>query len=89
MHIELTDHLRCPQPHAEAFLVLLPDRMDQRRVIAGHLGCPICGWSAAWSDGIPDFGGGWDSTGAPPFDANGAHALLGLDGPGGWVALGG
>ena len=51
MHIELTDHLRCPREHAEAFLVLLPDRMDQRRVVAGHLGCPVCGWSTAWTDG--------------------------------------
>jgi len=89
MHIELTDHLRCPQAHEEAFLVLLPDRTEQRRIIAGHLGCPMCGWSTAWTDGIPDFGGGWRGTGAPPFDATGAHALLGLDGPGGWVALAG
>lgn len=89
MHIELTDHLRCPREHAEAFLVLLPDRMDQRRIMAGHLGCPVCGWSTAWSDGIPDFGDSWRGVGALPFDAAAAHAMLGLDGPGGWVALGG
>ena len=65
MHIELTDHLRCPREHPEAFLVLLPDRMDRRRVAAGHLGCPVCGWSTA------------------------AQAMLGIDGPGGWVALAG
>ena len=89
MHIELTDHLRCPRDHAEAFLVLLPDRMEQRRVLAGHLGCPACGWSTAWTDGVPDFGGGWRGQGEPPFDAPAAHAMLGLDGPGGWVALAG
>lgn len=87
MFIELTDHLRCPQDHDEEFLVLVPDRMEGRRVIAGHLGCPACGWSTAWHDGIPDFGGGASPTGAPEFDASGALALLGLDGPGGWVAL--
>jgi hypothetical protein len=89
VHIELTDHLRCPHEHAEAFLVLLPDQMDQRRVVAGHLGCPVCGWSTAWTDSVPDFGGGWCATGQPPFDAAGAHAMLGIGGPGGWVALAG
>lgn len=89
MHIELTDHLRCPREHGEAFLVLLPDRTENRRVIAGHLGCPVCGWSTAWTDAVPVFGETWSSEGAPPFDAAGAHAMLGLDGPGGWVALAG
>jgi hypothetical protein len=89
VHIELTDHLRCPREHAEAFLVLLPDRMDARRVVAGHLGCPVCGWSTAWSDGVPDFGNGWRSTNTPPFDAAAVHAMLGVDGPGGWIALAG
>lgn len=89
MHIELTDHLRCPREHAEAFLVLLPDQMDQRRVIAGHLGCPACGWSTAWTDGAPDFGGSWCGEGTPPFDAAGAYVMLGADGPGGWIALAG
>ena len=69
--------------------MLLPDRMEQRRVMAGHLGCPICGWSAAWTNGVPDFGESWRGAGSPPFDAAAAHAMLGLDGPGGWVALGG
>ncbi len=63
--------------------------MEQRRVMAGHLGCAVCGWSTAWSDGVPDFGESWRGTAAPPFDAAAAHAMLGLDGPGGWVALGG
>jgi hypothetical protein len=87
--IELTDHLRCPRSHPEAFLVLLPDLIDKRRVIAGHLGCPICGWSTAWTDGVPDFGASWRGGGFPPFDAAAARALLGVDGPGGWIALAG
>ncbi len=89
MFIELTDHLRCPENHPEAFLVLLPDRMEQRDVVAGHLGCPVCGWSTAWDGGIPDFGEPWLSAGRPAFDAPAAHAMLGIDGPGGWIALGG
>lgn len=87
MFIELTDHLRCPVDHPEEFLVLLPDRMDGRRVMAGHLGCPYCGWSTSWDGGPVDFGGGHRVGGEPPFDALAAHAMLGIDGPGGWVAL--
>lgn len=89
MHIELTDHLRCPQDHEEAFLVLLPDRMEGRRVVAGHFGCPACGWNTAWTDGIPDFKEGWRSSESPPYDAAAAVALLGVVGPGGWLALAG
>ena len=96
MFIELTDHLRCPADHEEAFLVLIPERMEGRRVIAGHLGCPACGWGTAWEDGIPDFRGpraasdaATTDAGPPSFDASAAHVLLGLDGPGGWVAFAG
>ena len=87
MFIELTDHLRCPGDHPEAFLVLLPGRMDGRRVAAGHLGCPYCGWSTSWDGGPADFGGGRRLDGALSCDAAAAHAMLGIDGPGGWVAL--
>ena len=87
MHIELTDHLRCPMSHDESFVVLLPDRMDGRLVIAGHLGCPVCGWGTSWTDAIPDFGGGTPGEGSPAFDAAAAVALLGVEGPGGWLAL--
>ena len=69
--------------------MLLPDRMEHRRVIAGHLGCPVCGWSTAWTDAIPDFGEGWTARGTSPFDAAAAHTMLGLGGPGGFVALAG
>ncbi len=67
--------------------MLLPDRMDGRRVTAGHLGCPYCGWSTSWDGGPADFGGGRRLDGEVPFDAAAAHAMLGIDGPGGWVAL--
>jgi len=43
MYIELTDHLRCPENHEERFLVLLPDRVEDRSVRTGQLGCPVCG----------------------------------------------
>lgn len=87
MHIELTDLLRCPAEHPEAFLVLLPARMEGREVVAGHLGCPVCGWSTDWSDGVPILGQAAPATNAPPITAAELLALLGLEGPGGWVVL--
>lgn len=86
MFIELTDHLRCPEPHDESFLVLLPGRLDGRRVVEGHLGCPVCGRTVEFTDGVVDFGGAF-SPPAGRLTAEAAHALLGLDGPGGYLAL--
>ena len=57
MFIELTDHLRCPEPHEEAFLVLLPDRFDGRSVREGTLGCPVCDRRFVLRDGVFDTGG--------------------------------
>jgi len=86
--IELTDHLRCPADHAEQYLVLLPDRIVERSVIAGRLGCPVCGRTWAVAEGVAELGG------PPPAPPSGAaldpaamHVLLGLSGPGGYAAL--
>lgn len=92
MFIELTDLLRCPAGHEEGFLVLIPDRMEGRHVIAGHLGCPACGWATAWADGVPDFSEGprvEPTVQSPAIDAEAAILLLGISGPGGWIALAG
>ena len=89
MQIDLTDHLRCLEPHEESYLVLLTGRMVGRRVMTGHLGCPVCGKGVKIRDGVADFAGavpGGEHTALKP-DA--AAALLGLGGPGGWVALAG
>lgn len=67
--------------------MLLPDVMDGRRVLAGHLGCPACGWNTAWDASVPDFGEGRSSHGPSPGDADSVAAFLGLSGPGGWLAL--
>jgi uncharacterized protein YbaR (Trm112 family) len=88
MFIELTDHLRCPEDHEEAFLVLLPDRLEGRSVIAGTLGCPVCDRRFELRDGVLDTGG------APPPPADGGALtpealtpLAGLNGPGGYLVL--
>lgn len=87
MFIELTDHLRCPEDHEEAYLVLLPGRMEGRDVVSGELGCPICGRTVEFDRGIVDFGGDARAGGETSLTAAAAHALLGVSGPGGYVAL--
>lgn len=88
MFIELVDHLRCPADHEEQYLVLLPDRIEDRWVRAGRLGCPRCGRTFVLSDGVLDLGAapppGETATALVP----GALApLAGLNGPGGYLTL--
>jgi len=87
MYIELTDHLRCPVAHAEQFLVLLPSRMEGRRVLEGALGCPVCGLVVQLAGGIVDWGEAPPSAGQTTLSAEAVAAFLGLSGPGGYVAL--
>jgi hypothetical protein len=87
MFIELTDHLRCTADHAESYLVLLPAAMEGRQVKGGDLGCPVCGRVVRVVDGVADFGGGVPSDGQTALSAAAVVALLGITGPGGYLAL--
>lgn len=88
MFIELTDHLRCIADHAEQFVVLLPDRMAGRRVMAGTVGCPVCGIVVPVVDGTMDFGGPKPPASGPTnLSADAIVTLLGLEGPGGFIAI--
>jgi hypothetical protein len=89
MFIELTDHLRCPRDHPEAYLVLLPDEVSGRGVRSGQLGCPICGAMFRVSDGVAELDAPAPGPAGPVLPAEAAHALLGLTGPGGYVVLAG
>ena len=89
MFIELTDHLRCPEEHDEALLVLLPDRVEGRSVREGTLGCPVCDRRFTLREGVFDAG-----TGPAPEESRATRltpeaiaALIGLGGPGGYLAL--
>src|SRR4051812_44722043 len=42
MFIELVDSLRCPADHPPSSLVAAFDRIEDRDVIEGMLGCPVC-----------------------------------------------
>lgn len=87
MFIELTDHLRCTADHPESYLVLLPRQMARREVIAGELGCPACGRVVRIELGVAEFGGGTPSDGSTGLSADALAALLGISGPGGYIAL--
>lgn len=87
MFIELTDHLRCPNAHEEAYLVLLPDLVERRDVRRGRLGCPLCQWETTFTDGVVDFGGGRAPVLPSALSVEGVSAFLGVSGPGGYVAL--
>jgi uncharacterized protein YbaR (Trm112 family) len=88
MFIELTDHLRCPEDHEEAYLVLLPDSVVQRSVQSGELGCPVCHRTLYIKDGILDIGDGPPPDDAEPsLDGGSVAALTGLGGPGGYLVL--
>ena len=42
MHLPLTDRLVCPRCGPPFGLILLADRVEERRVLSGTLGCPNC-----------------------------------------------
>jgi hypothetical protein len=98
--IELVDHLRCLRPHAESWLVASADRMQDRAIVEGVLGCPVCraeypvrGGVAWFTEGAGPAGttaaeADPSSNGAPtPDEVLRAAALLGLTEPGGFVLL--
>jgi len=92
MFIELTDHLRCPAGHDEAFLVLIPERVEGgREVVQGLLGCPICHREYPVQSGVVQFGAvapaAAPSADAVVPDASAIMSFLGLEGPGGYVTL--
>ncbi len=92
MFIELSEFLRCPEPHEETFCVVAPDEMVGRMITRGVVGCPVCRREYPIEDGVVRFGAGHpepvgDPGGAPPPDPDVVQALLGLGGPGGFVVL--
>ena len=54
MHILLTDVLTCPRCGPEFGLILLAERIGDRRVLEGRLGCPNCREQYPIRDGVVD-----------------------------------
>jgi uncharacterized protein YbaR (Trm112 family) len=55
MFFPLVDSLRCPNPHAETWLVASIERAEERDIKEGTLGCPSCLAEYAVRDGIVYF----------------------------------
>jgi uncharacterized protein YbaR (Trm112 family) len=55
MFVEIVDALRCPRPHEESWLVLAAQRTEERHVLDGTLGCPVCHAAYPIHDGIAEF----------------------------------
>jgi len=102
MHIELTELLRCPEPHEQDPLVLSTGEMVGRMVRTGLVGCPVCHKEYPIVKGVVRFSGrGKRETGnvggaagtppvsrvPSPVDPQTIQALLDLSGPGGYVVL--
>jgi uncharacterized protein YbaR (Trm112 family) len=94
--IELIDLLRCPNQHADSWMVAAFYKMDGRFVLDGRLGCPICSQNYEIRDGIADLRVELrklpSSSRQPETDAHDdaalrAAALLGLSSPGSLVLL--
>ncbi len=92
MHILLTDIVTCPRCGPEFGLILLADRVEERRVLQGRLGCPNCREMYPVEGGVLDLRLVEGAEDASPPDPDGAvrvAALLGLAGAGGTVLVAG
>ena len=99
MFIELLDLLRCPKPHDETWLVASFNKVNNRFVETGTLGCPICSAQYPIENGVADFSGGVSSPSCdqqrsaashnPEELATRAGAFLDATEPGATVVLGG
>lgn len=54
MHILLTDVLTCPRCGPRFGLIVLADRLDDRRVVEGYLGCANCREEFPVQEGVAD-----------------------------------
>jgi len=52
MYIDLVESLRCPRPHEKSALVGVFAHVDERDVVDGVLGCPVCRAEFAIRDGV-------------------------------------
>ncbi len=82
MLLDLSEALACPACGPPQGVIVLVERMEDRRVIDGRLDCPMCEARFPLLDGVVDFGAVPDPDrsipAADPEDAITAAALLGI-----------
>lgn len=92
MHILLTDLLSCPRCGPAFGLILLADRIADRRVMDGLLGCANCREKYPISGGYGELGTGARLGDGPPAGEDAAIRLAGMlgvtEGPGFVLLLG-
>ena len=74
MFIELLDVLRCIRPHEDSWLVGSFDALEDRHVIRGTLGCPVCSAEYPIRNGVVDFTERGASPGPASADRAGGEA---------------
>lgn len=99
MHVALSDLLTCPRCGPTHGLILLPDEVRDRRVVAGVLGCANCRERYPVVGGVADLrvggtgsepgGGAWAGGLSGPEAVVRLAALLGLGEAGGTVLVAG
>jgi hypothetical protein len=89
LFIELAEYLKCPVEHEDAYLVLATGAMKGRAIRYGTLGCPVCRAEYLVVQQCVRFGPrpGLPEAPATLPAADAVHALIGLESPGGYVAL--
>ena len=75
MFVELIESLRCPRDHDESPLIVAASRTMERHIVAGTLGCPVCGAEFTIADGVARFG---DPAGQPADAAPSAELAMRL-----------
>ena len=69
MHSEIVDTLRCLGAHEDSWLVAAADVTEERQIMRGLLGCPVCHARYPIERGVADFTGGAARRPAPVDDA--------------------
>ena len=71
MFVEIVDALRCPRDHEESWLVLAAQQTEERHVLEGTLGCPVCRAEYLIHQGVADF----TDAATTPAPSGALHAL--------------
>lgn len=100
MRLDLAERLRCPRPHAATPLIVVAEQVEDRELVAGVAGCPVCHlearidaegvWFPEALGRLPDRSAAEQDMMRAPVgdeDLQRTAALLGLAEPGGTVLL--
>jgi uncharacterized protein YbaR (Trm112 family) len=77
--LPLIDRLRCLNGHEDTWLVASIDRADERDVLEGTLGCPVCSAEYRIRDGVVVFGDAESPLDRTPSSADALRLAAALD----------